>query len=225
MNRKHLFTLIELLVVIAIIAILAAILLPALNKARTKAKIANCMSNVKQFGAVFALYRSDYNDNLPLGDSGTTAAQNAAGQSGLAYSRLALGMVHSLNYIKSPGTFWCPADQGNPKPTTISNAQGNFANSAYVSYYYCWANTRYRLSASKRNPPEPSRVGVLVDVYAQMRIPSSNYGNHLGGGNVLFFDGHAKWAAAQDGATSTTKDNWYYNDYLTDQLQYKARYM
>lgn len=67
MKTKCRFTLVELLVVISIIAVLAAMLLPALNKARSKAQAIQCVSNLKNIGLCLQNYTGSYNDFIPWG--------------------------------------------------------------------------------------------------------------------------------------------------------------
>jgi prepilin-type N-terminal cleavage/methylation domain-containing protein len=111
------FTLIELLVVIAIIAILAALLLPALARAKDKAKNTQCMNNMKQILLASRLYADDFDDGLPpYGIAGIPPNQFVVVKSGVNTSQDQGWPDTILSYVgRNTNIFNCPANPPGTK--------------------------------------------------------------------------------------------------------------
>ena len=105
-ERNRVFTLIELLIVVSIIAILAAMLLPALNKAREKAKSIGCRNQVKQFLTITFAYANDFRDNYPFSYVYTSMSEIGWGKG----AGRNFGLFVDLNYISDKSMMYvCPA--------------------------------------------------------------------------------------------------------------------
>jgi prepilin-type N-terminal cleavage/methylation domain-containing protein/prepilin-type processing-associated H-X9-DG protein len=217
------FTLIELLVVIAIIAILAAMLLPALARAKAKGQAISCTNNLRQLQIAWFMYAQDNNEVLPVNITVLVSGSRVAGRGSwvlgnAAWDSSTFNLVNGVLYkhVGGTGVYRCPADH-----STVAGAPGlprtrSYSLSAWLNgvgddaNYSPSTDPNDKSKYSQLLPLPPTRIFAFIDEQEEsiddgmmiVRTDLYNYPNewfdlpadrHSQGCNLSFTDGHVEW--------------------------------